>query len=150
MYIMLPIMLAVRIGNDEDRKYLEKLYNETYRALVSYADSILQCREDSLDQVQALFLEMTGHIKTLRELHSPYCYLKKCLTRRIFNLINERAAKPCGAWTNLKRNMGLCRRDRSRRRGGRPERGLSASPRLRSKPETALPAVSSSCTIITG
>ena len=63
MYIMLPIMLAVRIGNDEDRKYLEKLYNETYRALVSYADSILQCREDSLDQVQALFLEMTGHIK---------------------------------------------------------------------------------------
>lgn len=45
MYIMLPIMLAVRIGNDKDRKYLEKLYNETYRALVSYADSILQCRE---------------------------------------------------------------------------------------------------------
>lgn len=63
MYIMLPIMLAVRIGNDEDRKYLEKLYNETYRALVSYADSILQCREDSLDQVQALFLEMTGSHK---------------------------------------------------------------------------------------
>lgn len=88
------------------RKYLEKLYNETYRALVSYADSILQCREDSLDQVQALFLEMTGHIKTLRELHSPYCYLKKCLTRRIFNLINERAAKPCRSMDEFEEKYG--------------------------------------------
>lgn len=106
MYIMLPIIVAVRIGNDEDRKYLEELYNETYRALVSYADSILQCREDSLDQVQALFLDMTGHIKALRELHSPYCYLKKCLTHRIFNLINERAAKPCWSMDEFEEKYG--------------------------------------------
>lgn len=56
--------------------------------------------------MQALFLEMTGHIKTLRELHSPYCYLKKCLTRRIFNLINERAAKPCRSMDEFEEKYG--------------------------------------------
>lgn len=90
---MLPLLVAVIIKSDEDRGYYGELYDQCFKPLVVYANSILHNWDDSLDIVQSLFLNMTSYIGKLRNMEWPFAYLKTCLLHKIYDHLSSNSVK---------------------------------------------------------